>query len=174
MTGVTAFQVCDCDVPVGSHEYQVTPPEGGYEGSTPYRIKIVITNPPPQPQQPPQPPEGEIDPWDEPDPAWPQGLDCVAACQATVPEPDADVPTIPDTPADVPVAADVAAETGTPADVPGSDATAPADTTTSAQPDTGLVDGCIAGPLPAPGAGLPFAAALLLAALSRIRRRNHR
>jgi hypothetical protein len=156
VTGVTAFQICDCNLSVGTYSYLITPAAGlNNYGPDTYTVPVAIVDPPPGPQTMPDVTDEEIAAWDEPDPPWPQGVDCVAWC-ANPPIPE----TVPDILAsDVPIATDVIADVPVAADVP------------VVQPDTGSSKGCAAGGLASPVTGLPFAAAFALLALARIRRR---
>jgi len=184
VTGVTAFQVCDCDLPPATYHYVITPPagSGGYGPGT-YSLDVAIADPPPEPQGQQPMPDGDVAPWDEPDPPWPQGVDCAAWCKTATP--DTPPETVPDAvpPQDVPVAPDVpvVADTTAPdvpttdrptADVPGSDVALP-DDPINPLPDTGG-KGCVAAGAGSASAGLPVAATLVMLALARLRRRNDR
>ena len=79
LVGLNATQACDCDVPVGQHEYvvRVKSAMGGKEMD--YKIKIEVL----QDLQAPADagvPGGDMLPWDIPEPGEIQGLDCRLAC----------------------------------------------------------------------------------------------
>jgi len=180
VTGVTAFQVCDCNLAVATYQYLITPAGGASDYGPPtYTVPVTIVDPPPGPQASPDVSGADLLPWDEPDPPWPQGVDCVAWC-ANPPVPE----TVPDTPtADVPNTELPAADAVLPdqpypptdiaTDLPAAtDVPMVQDVPPIAQPDSGSSNGCIAGVLASPAAGLPFALACALLALTRLRRRR--
>ncbi len=174
VTGVTAFQVCDCNLAVATYQYLITPAAGANDyGPSTYTVPVAIVDPPPGPQASPDVSGADLLPWDQPDPPWPQGIDRVAWC-ANPPVPE----TVPDTPtADVP-SADVPNTELPAADVVLPDLPAATDVPVAqdippvTQPDTGSGKGCVAGALATPAAGLPLAAAFVLLALTRLRRRR--
>ena len=87
ITGTSAFQMCDCNVPVGRRlEYGVTVPSL-YDGE-PLTMTARLTTSGKYDAAAPRPsvPEAEEAPWLIPDPIEIQGLDCAAECQSAVPQ----------------------------------------------------------------------------------------
>jgi len=74
---VDAIQVCDCDLSVGEHTWTVRLP--GYDWSMAASLEVVADQDDYQEVDPGPDP----DPWDIPDPADMQGLDCAAACDGS-------------------------------------------------------------------------------------------
>jgi hypothetical protein len=79
LVGVTATQACDCDVPVGQHEYvvRVKSAMGGNEIDLTTSVQVE------QDLQTPMDagvPGGDMMPWEIPEPGAIQGLDCRKAC----------------------------------------------------------------------------------------------
>lgn len=93
LTSVDATQTCDCDVPVGAHEYKVALP--GLSGEI--RVSVTVVE-----GMSPLPPREDLDatadsdadtevyPWDIPEPTAMQGLDCVSVCGGGTAEPVAE------------------------------------------------------------------------------------
>ena len=101
-SGVMAYegwQVCDCNVPLGSHTYKVELPGGTPEYMYPAESTVLVTDlahVEPTPDVAGDPSSHPVDvfvdagatdvvdeeilPWDEPEPGWPQGADCLAFC----------------------------------------------------------------------------------------------
>lgn len=163
--GYNAFQLCDCDMEPGTYEYKLTF-EAGQEVYASQTPEVVVTDPPPSPQEPEAMPEGDVMPWDIPDGPWPKGLDCIQWCLDN-----------PVGPVVEPVTGDTWASSPDTTSVPESDVAAP-------QPDAGSGDtvkddggssSCAAGPSSSPllGFGLLVVMALLLFVLrNRFLRKN--
>jgi hypothetical protein len=106
-----ARQACDCDVPAGSYTF-VLAVNPGYAPE----IRVTVTDPPPAPAEPApgtDPGSEDLDPWDIPEPPWPQGTDCAAFCSdsaantatrtPTGNDPQVPTPTQPNTPLPRPI-----------------------------------------------------------------------
>lgn len=81
LVSLAAVQTCDCDVPVGKHDYvvRVKSAMGGSEMDYPTSVEVL------QDLQVPKDagvPGGDMMPWDIPEPGEIQGLDCRTACTA--------------------------------------------------------------------------------------------
>ena len=101
VAGYTAFQFCDCSLQPGTHKYEITAPAGSIDPKWDVSVTLSdakmaadaapadasYTDQAAVPVQPDATDDGEIFPWDEPEPTWPQGLDCVARCGAAPVEP---------------------------------------------------------------------------------------
>jgi MYXO-CTERM domain-containing protein len=79
LVGLSAVQTCDCDVPVGKHDYvvRVKSAMGGSEMDYPTSVEVL------QDLQLPKDagvPGGDMMPWDIPEPGEVQGLDCRTVC----------------------------------------------------------------------------------------------
>lgn len=181
--GYVAYQVCDCGLSVGTYTYKIDAPAGAMTPD--WTMTVTVTEPiPPQdvlaevgvtdagPADAASP-DAEVFPWDEPEPPWPQGLDCIARCAG---QPVAEgVEAVPELPPDI-------AQEGGPAETAASDAIAPppdtqlqgvdstagAETAADAQ-GTGAGSDGDGGSCSAGGPAAPWAA---LALLSLIRRRR--
>lgn len=98
---VAADQFCDCQLPIGTHEYQVAAPEGGTLNGS-----VLVTGVAAAPIMPPPDTDdadsgqsdapADVMPWDEPEPTGLQGLDCAVACAATPPADTTDDTTVAD------------------------------------------------------------------------------
>lgn len=78
LRSLAATQLCDCEVPLGSHRYDVKVMGGSY----PLQANVTVVpglEPPPDGGTPPQ---MDMLPWDIPEPVEIRGLDCVTACAA--------------------------------------------------------------------------------------------
>ena len=97
--GFTAYQFCDCTLPVGPHGYVLRATLPDHRGSTlkwDYTLDVTVVDPA-APPAPPPPADarsaerekrfkalaaaGKLRGSMEPEPAWPQGVDCTAWCQ---------------------------------------------------------------------------------------------
>ncbi len=187
------WQVCDCNVPAGSHTYKVVLPGGTPDYLYPAESSVLVIDPaqveltPDALGDPSSHPvmdafadpgaidvvDEEILPWDEPEPGWPQGADCVAFC-LNPPNPETTSETAPVVePPDVMMPpAEPTAETATTADVAVSDA-AVADSATAGDQAVPPVNTDDSKCQPTRGAATPFAslALLALAAFGLARRR---
>jgi hypothetical protein len=88
-SGVTmgqAYQGCDCNLPPGTYTYRFLPTGDSDPETWGMEIDVTVTEPPPRQPAPAPNPEvvedGQLwpQPWNEPEPLWPQGFDCVAWC----------------------------------------------------------------------------------------------
>ena len=179
-----AAQACDCGLPPGIYTYHFEPNGGGE--AYPMNLEVTVIDPPPGTE--PEPSDGDVraeaadafvEPWDEPEPAWPQGIDCVAVCAAPSPEPAGEVGTIP--PVDEAASTDIGPSSSdmgpsssdfgpSPSDVtatPIGDAIGPG----TVQSGSGDTNGCNAGPRAGSGFLLLAAMAALLLAWRRSRAR---
>ncbi len=90
----TAVQACVCDLEPGTYTYHFEP-TGDMGWNT--DISVSVVDPPPTTDPVDAGPtdggskdaitmdeDTHVDPWDEPEPPWPQGVDCVAVCDAPV------------------------------------------------------------------------------------------
>jgi hypothetical protein len=83
---LTAKQMCDCDLSVGSHSYRlaVTYKSGNYmDFDFPIEIEIVAPQELADQEQDTEdagPGDYDEDPWNEPEPTEIQGLNCIDAC----------------------------------------------------------------------------------------------
>ncbi|MBN2194378.1 MAG: hypothetical protein JW751_16295 [Polyangiaceae bacterium] len=83
VTGLNGCQLCDCDVATGSHSYRADSlPEVTYL-STAVNVQAGYQGP----AAPGTGGEGGVMPWDEPNPTYMQGIDCVSVCE--MPDPGA-------------------------------------------------------------------------------------
>ena len=184
VAGYTAFQFCDCSLAVGTYKYSITTAPGAMEKS--WDVSATVTEPvvladvaaevgvaysdsaaiPAQPDAAIDIVDDEVFPWDQPEPAWPQGLDCVAWCNGHVPpvETVADTATVAETvPASDIAKTDVATQAEATADA------AAADAATAAQSETGGGSTCAAGMAPG-DPGIVLLLAGLALGLARRRR----
>ncbi len=83
LRSLAAQQLCDCNVSVGSHSYELTVTSGGKEHTLPVSITVAASVPEPKDAGAPK---GDLLPWEIPEPNPVQGLDCKAACGATKPD----------------------------------------------------------------------------------------
>jgi len=90
-----ALQTCDCDVPVGSHTWEVTNAGQGISGT----LLVLADAPDLVPADAGNP---DAMPWEVPDPVELQGIDCAAKCSSVpadastpLPGPDASEPPLP-------------------------------------------------------------------------------
>ncbi|MFH1132219.1 MAG: MYXO-CTERM sorting domain-containing protein [Pseudomonadota bacterium] len=84
LADLIAVQFCDCDVAVGTHTYEMN--IAGYNGEHEPRSESIIVE-----TDPLDPPDagvvGDVHPWDIPEPAEVQGIDCVQSCgSSTTPD----------------------------------------------------------------------------------------
>jgi hypothetical protein len=70
----TALQICDCDVPIGSHSYSALPSYGTYAMT----VNVTVVDNMGEPDAAVVKPDAM--PWDIPDPVEIQGIDCVKWC----------------------------------------------------------------------------------------------
>jgi len=77
VTTIAAQQLCDCNVPVGTHEYALKLTEG-YQTTLKATITVVADYTPPQPRD--MGVGRDLMPWDQPEPVDLQGLDCATHC----------------------------------------------------------------------------------------------
>ncbi|MBM4372962.1 MAG: hypothetical protein FJ098_15010 [Deltaproteobacteria bacterium] len=73
-----AWQVCDCDVSPGMHTYKLRFDGDSWVSDS---WTLTVTDPPPGPGEPQPVPEGDVNPWDIPEPPWPKGVDCIQWCK---------------------------------------------------------------------------------------------
>jgi hypothetical protein len=83
LRSLAAQQLCDCNVSIGSHKYELTVSTGGKERTLPVSVAVV-----PSLEEPKDAgaPVGDFQPWDIPEPNPVQGLDCKTACSAPAPD----------------------------------------------------------------------------------------
>lgn len=82
LEGVSALQVCDCDVSPGKHTYTFVYTDGTDTFDRLDSVTVTVVSPPPAPRtQAPMPEGDEVNPWDIPSDPWPKGLDCVEWCK---------------------------------------------------------------------------------------------
>jgi hypothetical protein len=84
LTDLDAMQFCDCDLEVGQHTWEVLLP--GYDWVWSITLEVVED----QDDYEEIDPGPNPDPWDIPDPAEMQGIDCAAACDGTTDPDDED------------------------------------------------------------------------------------
>lgn len=83
-----ATQACHCDAEPGVHLYTFTYGENGRRAG-PEDIEVSVVDPPPGPPEAlPEPdPDVVIYAFEEPEPPWPQGIDCAQWCADNPPAP---------------------------------------------------------------------------------------
>jgi MYXO-CTERM domain-containing protein len=77
VSGYVALQLCDCSVPVGTHNYLIVS-GSAYGGSTLQGTITVVADLQDYPDAGSTPPDAM--PWEIPDPTGPQGIDCKTVC----------------------------------------------------------------------------------------------
>lgn len=82
VTGVGAYQICDCSPGVGQHSYTVYYKGGGGQSSQLESKVTVVASYPTPGKLDAGVPATDLSPWDEPEPLEMQGLDCASACNA--------------------------------------------------------------------------------------------
>ncbi|PKN54424.1 MAG: hypothetical protein CVU56_26630 [Deltaproteobacteria bacterium HGW-Deltaproteobacteria-14] len=87
LTSVDATQACDCDVPVGVHDYLVT--VSAMSGQIPVNVTVVagLAAAPRRDLDATDGDDADVFPWDIPEPTGIQGLDCVTVCGGGTAEP---------------------------------------------------------------------------------------
>ena len=95
LTGLKATQACDCNVPTGKHDYKVvlaSSPDG-WMASVEVVDHLEEADPPAEPAEDTGA-SADVFPWDIPEPAEIQGLDCTVECGDIEPEQDLGTPEV--------------------------------------------------------------------------------
>jgi hypothetical protein len=121
----TALQICDCNVPIGSHKYTAKASHGTYDMPVTVAVVDNLEEPDAAVVKP------DAMPWDIPDPVEIQGIDCAAWCTSAADSGTADSGTAPNDAATTPADA-----TSPPVDA----STAPVDATTAPADATAAPD----------------------------------